>query len=888
MSAYEWVIEQDSPDGITTRIVFDFGDDNDGTTHSNIDNSNGSRYSASSLLHQRVRGSRGGRGSATAYSQSTAATQLQTQADMIGSTGNSALLAYKDSTTRSDGGSSKRSSKRSNGSRPRRHHHHRKHHSQLGSSGSGGGAGGGSSGGNGSMLSAAGSAYTSAALRQRYHRMLFGERGGYSNANGNTSAPVATRPDSSGGALNTVNFYSKSSGLSNSNCSPASPPPSTIFMSTYGAEPAEDEERSSGSYLARRSRTSTNSSGTNQGVEASYADANPKRELTVTTTAAAVASPLSWAAFTANSVPSPTGVGPAATSTPFPREASESPTRSSVQPSDTSAIDYVDDDNRYCRYVKRDVWASRSACPRTVLPSASDFPAFPPLHPIPLDDENTDGHSDGEGGVRECTQSRAAEGNAQAGACTYRSNQSPSIAVPNGYSATVQGVCPAAAQQPFRVVSGPRDCFDGVSSGVRGFTSVREGSATAAVSRAVIDAAVADGARRYNKMLLRKERQRGRGRGWQATSAVQAWSGDGCRCSSRGRGGGIAAGASARTGATQRRRSNGCGNHHGDGLRSRCGRCGGGEEDVSCSSSSLISDDADVDADSDDTNDTSSSIECLSNDASSDDSDAEALRTDASFAATVQALAKLAGRERRKMEAHEERQLQNELSRCEEALMTPPMSRAVPELSSSSLAAALRQRDEGVVMGNRPRLGCNSSRSSNDGGTPSSFFISPIHQSVAAEAAPWSGAGTRFRFLGQGGLSSVNTGRVASGRGGMHNGGSSRRRGRPDDNEEEEKAEGDDASVATTAAETKRGAPSRAPPSSQMRRPRKRRKKGDEARQSVMPECGGSRALRPVAPPSIAPPVELLPCSKKEMCEDMLESFLMAVVLEDDDDLKLL
>ncbi|KPA84344.1 hypothetical protein ABB37_02346 [Leptomonas pyrrhocoris] len=843
MSTYEWVIEQESPDGVTTRIVFDIAGADEATNGNS--HTIGSRYNSSSAsLPSRMRGGRGGRGVSSV---------APLQQIGVSSTSTNTFFAFRDATTRSEGGSSKRSSKRSNGSRSRRNH-------RLGSSVNGSGP---SVGGTGSRLAPAGSAYTSAALRQRYHRMLFGERG--------ASAPMSARLDPTGSSFGTTNFYTRAAGTANvgyattATASAASSSPSTIFMSTYGAEMTEEEERSSGSYPPRRSRASTNSSGSGGGSSRNSVG-NVKGSVIATVVDSSSGGGQQdevppryapWAAHVEDPAPSPPPNHPVCISQP-PNEVSASFARP-LPPSNTATMDYVDDKDRYCSYVRRDVWAARATCPHTVTAGPSEFPAFPPLHPIPLEEEGESARN-GEGNAPDSKE---------------RDTHNGSRRRSHGYA--------AAMQQPFRVVSDWNDKNGGGSDGEghggddlqRPFF-VNSSPAIAQKQQCGVTAELREDSRRYNKMLLRKERERGRGRGWQATSAS----------------------AAATTASS-------AGGRYGD------------AKDRSVSSYSCDSDDADVDVDSED-----SSIECLSNSpSSSEDSDAEALRADASFAAKVQSLASRAGRERRKMEAREERQLQNELLRCEEALLTPPIAFLHESMAPSpsppfSLAATLRQRDTAsAATGVRAMAGCSvdgqrmnastrsgsGSNSSNSSYTPSSFFISPIHQSVAAESSTWAGAGTRVQFLGQGGLSS-SAGRAAAAatnRLGANSGGVNRRRGRTDDNEEDDLhvEEAQDQRESTVHLSSTRrdddpgthvsSSSSFAAPlpisKSQARRARKQRKKGNEIRQSVVAECGGSRALRPVAPPSIEPPLEMLPCSKKEMCDDLLESFLMAAALEDDD-----
>ncbi|KPI86044.1 hypothetical protein ABL78_4882 [Leptomonas seymouri] len=871
MSTYEWVIEQESPDGVTTRVVFDIAGENEASRGNRSSHHNGSRCNGSSSSHHRVRG---GRGCSSALQHQQLQQQLGT-----GSTVTNALFSLKDTATRSDGGSSKRSSKRSNGSRSRRN---RQHHFSNSANGSG------PSASNGSMLAPAGSAYTSTALRQRYYRMLFGERGN----GGGTFSSVSTRFDPAGSGLSTASFNTRSTGPSNA-CHTASHPPSTIFMSTYGAELADDDERSSGSYPPRRSRASTNSSsGSGGGGSSGHRTESVNGRISASHASTTLRGgqqdecvPLNapWADYKVDAA-RPSTSDRLALNPQSPSEASEPPARLSLQQPDTSSMDYVDDEDRYCHYVKRDVWAARATCPRTVTASAGEFPAFPPLHPIPLGSE-----------AETTTWSTGDEPHS-----SRRGHDSCAPALPVA----------SVVQQQFRVLG---SCTGGNEGGAQDPFPPQRSSPVAQRQQVLngVAAASLHESRRYNKMLLRKERQRGRGFGLQATPAATATTsyalgGEGeCNHSRRRRGGG----RTTQAAASQRGRSS-CSN--GKGIAQRGGTGPGciqsddGDDDEPFFSS-YDSDDADVDVDSDD-----SSIECLSNPSSSDDSDAEALRADASFSARVQSLANRAGRERRKLEAREERQLQNEMVRCEEALLTPPMA-FVPESPTSptsppfSLAAALRERDSAFTMTGmhaatgraaagqrggvalRPGSRSISSGNNNNSGssTPSSFFISPIHESVAAESAKWT-AGTRVQFLGQGGLGgSGGRASAASVRSHLTNDSSvKRRRGRSDDSETEHHAEALDERAEDTegASAVLLASPAPAPASkSQVRRARKLRKRGDEVPQSVALECGGSRALRPVAPPSIAPPLELLPCSKKEMCEGMLESLLMAAVLEDDD-----
>lgn len=919
MSTYEWVIEHESADGVTTRIVFDFADEDEKdetghASHHSTCNHGGSRYNGSAASHQRPRGGRGPRSFTSASAQNTSVAQ-QAQAGVTSSnTAGSGFVAFRDApatTTRSEGGSSKPSS---NGSRSRRHRHLR----HGGSTGNGGGVSGSSSGG---VMVASGSAYTSAALRQRCHRPLFSERGG-------APAFPSTRLGPNGACLNAVNFYTRAPTGSSSG---GSPPLSTLFMSAYGAELVEEEEPSSSSHAARRSRagTTTTSGSCNITTTATANNGSISNAVGgVGVQGGAPAFNAPWAAYTAASAPSPTTHDPPQANFPASPvvggkatekeadEAYQSLARPSLQQSsEASVMDYIDDEGRQCCYVQRDVWAARATCPRTVATTTCDFPAFPPLHPIPLEEEEEEAvHGrgspvPGDSGVvpREFALTSDGWREENSGLSMLRRN----------------AVCASAASSPSLTVMQHQQQQQQPSQQLE-----------------AVDAS--EGAQRYNKMLLRKERQRGRGRGWQASSAApttssvsaaRGWASESSvnsRQQSCGHGYGNASGATNRS--TVARRGHDRHLRYGSSQTEGCGRYGTGGDACSSSSSSSSSFDnggADVEGDDDDS---VSSIECLSNLSSSDDDvDVEALRADASFSARVQSLANRAGRERRKMEAREERQLQNEMARCEEALLTPPMvSMPDPPTTSPtsppfSLASALRQRDNafttagmqamyGPAEDTRAGRSARSSNSNTRCTAPSSFFISPIHQSVAAESVTWA-AGTRIQFLGHGGLggggssgttSSSSRGStpapVTNRRGGIVASDSvNRRRGRSDDDDddndegeapqlgaEDKSSEKHTTNTSSNARNSTRNAEERALSKSQTRRARKQRKKGDEACQSVVAECGGSRALRPVAAPSMAPPLELLPCSKKEMCEDMLDSFLMAAVLEDDDDLTLL
>ncbi|CBZ30076.1 conserved hypothetical protein [Leishmania mexicana MHOM/GT/2001/U1103] len=830
MSTYEWVIEQESPDGVTTRVVFDFADGN------TVSHGNGGRANVSSssyhLQHRRDgrgRGSTGGTPSAAGF------------------------FAFKE-VTRSEEGSSRRSSKRSNGSRSRRQRHHR-----LGTSGKGS-----RESGIGTMAGTAGSAYTSTSLRQRYQRMLFGGgRGGRSTTVAGVSRTPTVPPDVSASVLASGLPLSyridPSAGLNDDTHSlsfnplrgttTGDQPPSTLFMSAYGAELVdEDEHQSSSGCLSRRNccRTRRGSSSRDGGVS-SVVCASVTCDLNA-------AAPQHAAGGMHNTGDTPrcssvliAAATTAAAAPPLSCYHRRVVAREESDEDFTSETGIVNG-NGSC-YVLRDVWATRASCPRTITTArAADFPAFPPLHPISVEKEE------------EPTE-------------------------------TVTRCCghPAGG-------TGARDGLSGIADAM---STQRASFSLATSQESICEEAKADAAehhRRYNKMLLKKERQWRRDRGWQPTGSSEGCTFSFCRIDdwyagegSRGLRGGASAGPSRR-GRRERPL----------GVRGRLDAY----EPRSSSSTDSNEDDAD-----DESCDTSSlsSLECLST-SSRGDFDVSQLRTDSVFAATVQSLASRAERERKKMEVREEQMLWCEAAQNKETSMAQRLPLHSPATfrglmpsadgaasttpaSPPSLAIALR-RGDAVSAGGLMRNGVGSGSACRSGAV-SSFFISPIHQSVAAESAAWA-AGTGFEFLGQGGLggndttssSLMPTSRPAPW---QRRGSASaaaratvnRRRERSEDNEEgyaEELKDSCDGGASSSATRV-----IAADAQARTHRARKKRKRGDRARQSVVGECGGSRALRPVAAPSNGPPLEILPCSKVDMREDFLESFLMEAMLDEGD-----
>ncbi|CAG9580923.1 conserved hypothetical protein [Leishmania major strain Friedlin] len=831
MSTYEWVIEQESPDGVTTRVVFDFAD---GNTDSH---GNGGRANISSssylLQHRRDRRGRG----------------------LSGGTPSAAgFFAFKEVAC-SEEGSSRRSSKHSNGSRSRRRRQH--HRGTFGK--------GGRESGISTMAGPAGSAYTSMSLRQRYQRMLFGGgRGGRASTVAGVSRTPTVTPDASASVLASGLALSyrndPSAGLNSDTHSLSSSlfrgttaggqPPSTLFMSAYGAEMVEeDASQGCSGCLSRRNRCSTRrGNSSHDGGVSSVARASAACDRN-----AAAPQHAAGGMRTAGDTPQHFSVLTAAATTAAATPPSSGHHRRVVAREESDDDDIMSDtgkvngDGSYS--VLRDVWATRATCPRTIATArAADFPAFPPLHSISVEKEEEPTDT-----VTEC--------------CGH----------------------PA----------GGIDARD-VLSGIADAKATRRVPVSLAASeenirlQAKVDAA--EDHRRYNKMLLKKERQRRRDQGWQSTGSSGNCTVSFCRThgsyageSSRGLRDGASAGTSRR------------------GCRERA-VCERGRLDAyqPRSSSSTDSDEDDADDESCDTS-SLSSLECLST-SSRDDFDVRELRADSVFAATVQSLASRAERERKKMEAREEQMLWSEAAQNKATSMTQRSPLHSPAtlrgLMSSADGAAtttpalppslatVPRRAEAASTGLLIRNGVGSGNAGRSGAV-SSFFISPIHQSVAAESAAWT-AGTGFEFLGQGGLggndtassSLLPTSRPAP----WQRRGSaftparatmSRRRERSEDNEEgyaEELKESCDAGASSSTTHAMA-----ADAQTSTHRARKKRKRGDRARQSVVGECGGSRALRPVAAPSNGPPLEILPCSKMDMREDLLESFLMEAVLDEDD-----
>ncbi|CBZ37424.1 hypothetical protein, conserved [Leishmania donovani] len=829
MSTYEWVIEQESPDGVTTRVVFDFADVNT-DSHGNGGRSNMS----SSSYHLQHR--RDGRGRGLSGGTPSAA----------------GVFAFKE-VARSEEGSSLRSSKHSSCSRSRRR---RQHH--LGTSGKGG-----RESVIGTMVGPGGSAYTSTSVRQRYQRMLFGGvLGGRAATVAGVSRTTTATPDASASvfASGLASSYriDPSAGLNGDTHSFSSSPlrgttaggqpPSTLFMSACGAEMVdEDENQCSSGCLGRRNRCSTRrGSSSHDGGMSSVACASAACDRN-----AAAPQHAACGMRTAGDTPRRSSVLTAAATTAATAPPSSCRHRRVAAHEDSDDDDLTSDtgiingDGSY--YVLRDVWAARATCPRTITTArAADFPAFPPLHPISVEKEEEPAKT-----LTEC--------------CGHPAGGTDARDV-------LSRIADAKATQRAPVSLAPSQ------------ENIRQ--------QAKADAA--EEHRRYNKMLLKKERQWRRDRGWQPTGS----SGDGtvsCRThgwyageSSRG----LRDGASAGTGRRGRR-------ERAVAVRGRLDAY----EPRSSSTTDTNEDDAD-----DESCDTSSlsSLECLST--SSDGFDVRELRADSAFAATVRSLASRAERERKKMEAREEQMLWSEAAQNKATsiaqrspLHSPATLRGLMSSADGaaattpalppSLATVLR-RGDAVSAGGSIRNGVGSGNAGRSGAV-SSFFISPIHQSVAAESAAWT-AGTGFEFLGQGGLggndttssSSLPTSRPApwqrrSSASTPAGATMSRRRERSEDNEDgyaEELKESCDG-VASSSATHAIAADAQA----SAHRARKKRKRGDRARQSVVGECGGSRALRPVAAPSNGPPLEILPCSKMDMREDLLESFLMEAMLDEDD-----
>ncbi|KAG5469902.1 hypothetical protein CUR178_02044 [Leishmania enriettii] len=780
MSAYEWVIEQESPDGVTTRIVLDLADD-EGKSHGN------SGRASMSLSPHHPQHRRDGRGRGMGG----------------GAVSSCGIFGFKEA-TRSEGGSSRRSSKRSNGSRSRRHCQQ-----HLGSSGKGGaflGGARGSESGSGTVAAPIVSAYTSAALRQRYQRVLFGGgRGGTAAAVAGVANAPSTTPDASA-FMPTSGLASLkrvgSSAIVNGNTdyfstslppgtTAGGQPPNTVFMSAYGAEMGDEESQGSSGCHPYQSRCSPGS------CSSSAARPLPVQMSTPTTVTL---------------VPPSAGID------------RSGETREVSDKYEELAGDVKLVTRNRSHYMPCDVWATRATCPRTISTTrATDFPAFPPRPPMSAEKEAGSTRTVGES--RRCSSGTAD--------------------VCDG----VAGIVGAEAQNlaPFT----PATCQQGGNQ--QAHTDVSENHP------------------RYNKMLLKKERQRRRGRKWQPTvSSVgstftsRKTSGSSVIESNRGLCGGSPAGAD-RHGRRERSMA----------AYSRSDAC---KPRVSSGS------DADGDDADDESCDTSlSSLECLST-SSSDGFDVRQLRADSVFTATVQSLAGRAERERKKMEAREEQMLRSEVAQTEEWLTTQR-----PALHSQATLRGLLPLANAATCGSM-RNGEGSANAGGNGAV-SSFFISPIHQFVASESADWA-AGTGFQFLGQGGLGSGETAApslLSSSRPAQlqRRGGAlapaqaavSRRRSRPDDSEgAREQIDHVCGSAALLSAT--RGIGSDAQTGS--RQARKKRKRGDCTRQSAVGECGGSRALRPVAAPSNGPPLEILPCSKKDMREDLLESFLMEAVLDED------
>ncbi|KAG5495244.1 hypothetical protein JKF63_02299 [Porcisia hertigi] len=817
MSTFEWVIEQESGDGVTTNIVFDFADD---ATAGHGNDSLVDLSSSSCHTSQR----RDGRGRGITGGASVGG----------------GFMPSKD-VTRSEGGSSRRSSKRSNGSRSRPQRQH-----PLGTTSRGGAFLSSGGGGLGVMAMPSGSAYTSVALRQRYQRMLVGGgRGGTAASVSRTGVSPATVYDaaastSSPGRASPIRLDPSAAANGNTRSLsvsslrgvlPARQQPSASFKSTYAAELVDEENSQRNSTCpTRRPRCgrASNSSSSGGGMS------NVASDSLVSGVGPATSQRGSDSAFTAAGSARRRGAQAVFSMTAAPVTPSLHHYRlGEAHDDDSDDGDFANNEGFY--YALRDVWAMRSTCPRTIRTPEAECHAFPPLHPINVEEE-------------------AKPAEIMANCMVPLTGGTVIRGVPSGT---------ADANTTSQAQHGPARDQEGVDEQLQADT--------------------AEEYRRYNKMLLKKERQRQRGWEWR-----RAESGGACTSSSRG---------ASRLHARERCRgpreeAPPSANPHTRRDRTLGVRSGfDGYEPAGCTSSDNSEEDA-----SDESSDISS-LECLSN-SSREDVHARDLRDDPVFAATVQSLASRAERERKRMETREEQMLWSEAAQntqqpfAQRSLLKP--ARTASSLSPSadpavttapvpspSIAAGVRRGDgfplKGSVMS----------------GPPSSFFISPIHQSVAAESASWT-SGTRFQFLGQGGLGGNNPPTLSSApssRAGQSSqlgctstpprSNLSRRRRRSRDGEgsdaEMVKDSGNSAALSSAAPVITADA------KTATHRVLKRRKRGDCVQQTVVGECGGSRALRPVAAPSIRPPLELLPCSKKDMCESLLETFLMEAVLDDDD-----
>lgn len=251
----------------------------------------------------------------------------------------------------------------------------------------------------------------------------------------------------------------------------------------------------------------------------------------------------------------------------------------------------------------------------------------------------------------------------------------------------------------------------------------------------------------------------------------------------------------------------------------------------------------------------SSSSPSVSNRDSSDDSEDESKwKADEAFSARVMTLASKAQRERERMEALESEEDDDRLMRGDEEELQRQRANY-----STDYQRYLAQRDQ-------HRAASSHYERANPPMPISSFYISPIHQNVAAESAAWA-AGTGYEFLGHGGLATaVTTTPTATSPSPPsmppHHRQLRRRR---------EEAE-------TCEEEARGGAVG--PSTASIWRAKKRQRRATPSRTK---ECGGSLVLRPVPPPSLAPSVELLPCNRREMREDLLESFLMDAAIDGDD-----
>ncbi|KAG5494464.1 hypothetical protein GH5_02486 [Leishmania sp. Ghana 2012 LV757] len=811
MSSYEWVIEQESPDGVTTRIVLDLADD-EAKSHGN------SGRTSMSLSSHHPQHRRDGRGRGMGG----------------GTVGTCGIFAFKEA-TRSEGGSSRRSSKRSNGTRSRRHCQQ-----HLGSSGKGGaflGGARGSESGSGTMAGPIVSAYTSAALRQRYQRVLFGGgRGGTAAAVARFARAPLTTQDASASmstsglaSLNRAGPSASANGNTDyfSTSSPpattaAGQPPNTVFMSAYGAEMGDEESQGSSGCHPCQCRCGAG--------RCSSSAASLKRSSAAGGMRASTQAHTTSGTYTSGGTVrhSPVQMSPPTTVTLVPPSTGNNrsgETRAVSDKHEELAGDVKLVTRNGSHYMPRDVWATRATCPRTISTArATDFPAFPPQLPISAEKEAGSTETVGESRRRPSDTADVCDGVA----------------------------CIVGAEAQNRAPFAPATCQEGGNQ--QAHTDVSENHP------------------RYNKMLLKKERQRRRGRRWQpavssgdGTFASCKTSGSSASESNRGLCGGFSAGAD-RHGRRER-------------FMAACSRSDACKLRVSGGS------DADGDDADDESCDTSlSSLECLST-SSSDDFDVRQLRADSVFTATVQSLASRAERERKKMEAREEQMLRSEVAQTEEWLTTqrPPLHSQATLRGQLPLANA--------AAGGSMRNGEGNAKAGGNGAV-SSFFISPIHQFVASESADWA-AGTGFQFLGQGGLGSGETAAASllssSRPAQLQRRGCTlapaqvtvgRRRSRPEDNEGA-REEIDDACESAALLSATRGIGNDTQAVS--RQARKKRKRGDCTRQSAVGECGGSRALRPVAAPSNGPPLEILPCSKKDMREDLLELFLMEAVLDEDD-----